>query len=134
MPLNAPRDTIERGRDLLVLRVAAGAKIHAGALVALNAAGFAVPGALSATLKAAGRAEASIDNTGGADGAVSVTVKRGAFRFSNHGADAVDQSSILDDCYIVDDATVAKTHAADSRSRAGKVLDVDVTGVWVEIV
>jgi len=134
MPLNAPRDTIERGRDLLVLRVAAGAKIHAGALVAVNATGFAVPGAVAATLKAAGRAEGSADNTGGADGAISITVKRGAFRFGNHGADAVDQSSLLGDCYILDDATVAKTHATNTRSRAGKVLDVDVNGVWVEIV
>lgn len=133
MPLNAPRNTVERGKDVLVLGLAANAVIYAGALVAVNASGYAVPGSVSATLKAAGRAEESADNTGGANGAVTVTVKRGVFRFGNHGADAVDQSSVLGDCYIVDDATVAKTHATNTRSRAGKVLEVGSTGVWVEI-
>lgn len=132
MALTKPRDTLERSSGLLVLPVAAATTIHQGALVAVNAAGNAVPGSVSATLKGAGRAEVSGDNSGGAAGAVSVTVKRGVFKFKNHGADAVTAADVLGDCFIVDDETVAKTNGANTRSKAGKVLDVEASGVWVE--
>lgn len=131
--LTSSRNTLERGRHLLVAPVAAGVVIHTGALVALNATGFAVPGSVSATLKAAGRAQETADNTGGTAGAIKVEIKRGVFRFKNHAADALAQADTLADCYIVDDQTVAKTHATNTRSRAGKVLEVDDGSVWVEI-
>jgi len=35
------------------------------------------------------------------------------------------------DCYIVDDNTVAKTNGTSTRSRAGKVVDVNANGVFV---
>jgi len=132
MALNKPRDTIERGRDLIVAPVAAATIIYQGALVALSAAGNAVPGSVAATLKAIGRAEETIDNSTGAAGAQSVRVKRGVFRFKNHGADACVQADTLADCFIVDDETVAKTNGGNTRSRAGKILEVEATGVWVE--
>ncbi|CAM5764711.1 hypothetical protein [Bosea minatitlanensis] len=133
MALSKPRDTIERGRDLLVIPVAAATAIFQGALVAVNASGYAVPGSVATTLKAAGRAEETIDNSGGAAGALSVTVKRGVFKFKNSASDACVQASVLSDCFIVDDETVAKTDGSSARSKAGKVLEVEATGVWVEI-
>ncbi len=133
MPLAADRNTPRREGDLLALPVAAGVKIYAGALVAVNAAGYAVPGSTAANLKAAGRAEGQVDNTGGVDGAQTVTVRRGVFKWANAGADPVGQAHVLSDCYIVDDQTVAATDGAGTRSKAGKVLGVDVNGVWVEI-
>lgn len=133
MALSKPRDTIERGRDLLVIPVAASTAIFQGALVAVNAAGYAVPGSVSTTLKAAGRAEETIDNSAGAAGALSVTVKRGVFKFKNSASDACVQANVLGDCFIVDDETVAKTDGASARSKAGKLLEVEATGVWVEI-
>lgn len=132
MALSKARDTIERGRDLLVIPVAAATTIFQGALVAVNAAGYAVPGSVATTLKGAGRAEETVDNSGGAAGALSVTVKRGAFKFKNAAGDACVQADVLADCYIVDDETVAKTNGTNTRSRAGKILDVEATGVWVE--
>lgn len=132
MALSKPRDTIERSGVLISIPVAASAVLFQGALVAVNATGYAVPGAVSATLKGAGRAEVSADNTGGADGAKSVTVKRGVFKFKNHGADAITQADLLADCFIVDDETVAKTNGSNTRSKAGKIVGVEATGVWVE--
>lgn len=133
MALSAPRNTLTKGRDLLVLPVAAATVIHAGALVAANASGLGVPGSVSTTLTAAGRAEESADNSGGAASAISVTVRRGVFLFKNHGADPVVQADVLKDCFIVDDETVAKTNGTNTRSKAGKVVEVEANGVWVEI-
>jgi hypothetical protein len=132
MALNKPRDTIECSGVLLSIPVAANAVLFAGALAAVNATGFATPGAVAATLKGAGRVEATVDNTGGADGAKSVTIKRGVFKFKNHGADAITQADLLADCFIVDDETVAKTNGGNTRSKAGKIVEVEATGVWVE--
>ena len=45
---------------------------------------------------------------------------------------SVQVPDIGKDCFIVDDQTVAKTNGANTRSRAGKVFDVDADGVWVD--
>jgi len=132
MALTKARDTRERGRDLLVLPVAAATTIFQGGLVAVNASGYAVPGSVATTLKGAGRAEETIDNSAGSAGDKSVTIKRGVFKFKNHGADACVQGDTLADCYIVDDETVAKTNGTNTRSKAGKILEVEATGVWVD--
>jgi hypothetical protein len=131
--LNADRNTQARAGEFLVLPVAANAKIYAGALVVVNASGYAAPGSTATGLKAAGRAEEQIDNTGGANGAKNVTVRRGVFKFKNAAADPVGTAHVLGDCYIVDDETVAATDGTGTRSKAGKVLAVDADGVWVEI-
>ena len=133
MPLSNDRNTPYRETQTVVIRVAAGAKIFGGALVAVNAAGFAVPGSVSATLTYVGRAECKADNTGGADGAKSVEVRRDkAFKWINSGADPIGQADLFKTCYIVDDQTVAKTNAASTRSVAGRIVGLDVDGVWVE--
>jgi hypothetical protein len=133
MATTKDRDTWRRPANQLAPRVAANVKINAGALVALTAAGLATPGATATTLTAAGVAEEPCDNTGGAAGAKRVTLSRGVFRFNNLGADAVTEADLLKDCFIVDDDTVAKTNGGATRSRAGKVIDVEAGGVWVEI-
>ena len=133
MALSQPRSTLERGRDILVVPVAANAVIQQGGLVAVSAAGYAAPGAVSTTLKAGGRAEESVDNTGGADGARSVKLKRGVFLFKNAAADPLTIADTLADCFIVDDETVARTNGGNTRSKAGKALEIEANGVWVEI-
>lgn len=134
MALSADRDTPERSGVDFSFPVAAATKIYAGALVCLNAAGNAVPGATSTTLIAVGRADEQVDNTGGAIGDKVVAVRKGVFRFNNSAAgDAITKAEIGDSAYIVDDATVAKTSGTNTRSVAGKIVDVDADGVWVEI-
>lgn len=131
--LTKDRNTPRREGEMMSLPVAANAKIFAGSLIVTNATGYAAPGSTATTLKAAGRAEEYVDNTGGADGAVSVRVRRGVFKLDNSGADPVAQANILSDCYIVDDQTVAATNGGNTRSVAGKVVEVEADGVWVEI-
>ncbi|MGZ8238286.1 MAG: hypothetical protein ACXWTY_10505 [Methylobacter sp.] len=132
MSLNKDRNTPSRDGVEVVHPVAATKKIYVGALAVLNATGYAEPGSTATTLTAIGRAEEQVDNSSGADGALTITVRRGAFRFSNH-ADAVTRTEIGKSCYIVDDQTVAKTDGTGTRSVAGKVIDLDSAGVWVEV-
>lgn len=128
------QETDERVASMREPGVAANAVIWAGALVVLNASGYAAPGSTATTLTAIGRAEQSVDNTGGANGDKSVRVKRGCFRFGNSAAaDEITAADIGNDAYIVDDETVAKTDGGTTRSVAGKIFDVDADGVWVEV-
>ncbi len=117
------------------LPVKAGAKIYAGAIVVLDA-GYAKPAVEATGLTAVGRAEEFVDNSSGADGDETVIVKRGIFRYNNSDVDPVSKADIGNDCYLVDDETVAKTNGdtgtGPTRSVAGRVFDVDDEGVWVE--
>jgi hypothetical protein len=131
--LSNDRNTPYRDGDLISHPVAASKKIYAGALVVLNASGYAEPGKTDATLIAAGRAESQVDNSAGINGAATILVRRGIFRFNNFATDAVTRTEVNKSCYIVDDATVAKTSATNTRSIAGKVVDLDSSGVWVEL-
>lgn len=129
--LTAARPTPSRAGSDIVPGVAANAVIFAGALVCRNAAGFATPGATATTLVALGRAEESV--TGSAtNGEVPVRVRAGVFRWANSAAgDLITIADRGNDCFIVDDQTVAKTNGGNTRSIAGKVVDVDAQGVWV---
>ena len=131
--LTAARDTseISNGARHLILPVKGSTTIYQGALVALDASGYAVPGSKAATLTAAGRAEETVANTG-ADGEVSIRVARGVFVFDNAtDAGKLTAAHVLKPCYIADDQTVTAT--ADGASVAGLVIRVDDSGVAVEL-
>ena len=134
MSLSKERNTPAMEGGLLELPAAANAKVYAGGIGVVNASGYATKGSAATTLKAVGRIEESVDNTGGADGATTIKIRRGVFKFKNSATDAVTRASIMGDCYIEDDETVAAT-AGDpvSKSKAGKVISIDSDGVWVEI-
>lgn len=132
--LSADRNTPERDGKIYRYAVGAAATIYAGALVALDATGYVVPGSTATTLTAVGRAEDYVDNSAGADGDATVDVRRGVFRFVNSAAgDEITAADIGGTAYIVDDQTVAKTDGTATRSVAGTIRDVDPLGVWVEI-
>jgi len=132
--LTAERDTAERSGDLLKLAVAAAVVMFAGSLAAINASGYATPGATATTIKGAGRVKETVDNSDGAAGDVNVEIEKGIFRFANSAdTDEITAADIGNDCYIVDDQTVAKTSGTSTRSVAGKVFDVDALGVWVDL-
>ncbi|MBI1262957.1 MAG: hypothetical protein GC184_14665 [Rhizobiales bacterium] len=133
MPLTADRDTAAREGSGVSHPVKAATKIFAGALVCLDAAGWAVPGSAATTLKAVGRAEERVDNSAGANGDLTIQIKRGVFRFKNSGTDAIDRSDIGATAYVQDDETVAATDGTGTLSAAGKIIDLDAAGVWVEI-
>ncbi len=134
----AERKTNQRSGVLIGLLVAAATLIEKGKLVCVNAAGYAVEGSTATGLTAMGRAEETVDNSAGANGALTAEVQRGVFLLGNSATDAVDQSCIGKTVYIEDDQTVAKTDGAAgedpaTKSAAGKCLGVDSDGVWVEI-
>ena len=132
--LTNARDTAEimDGGRQLVLPVKAKTVIYQGALVALDADGFAIPGKKAAGLTAAGRAEETVENTG-SDGELVIRVTRGVFIYSNTStaANQVTAAHVLKPCYIQDDQTV--TALVTGASVAGLVVRVDENGVAVEI-
>lgn len=104
---------------------------YRGGIVCISGStGRLVKGATATGLIAVGRCEEDVLT----DGATTKKVKArsGIFRFGNSAAaDEIAADDIGKDCYIVDDQTVALTHDTNTRSLAGKVYDVDATGVWV---
>lgn len=131
--LTQDRNTPRRLSEDFEFPLAAATKIYAGSLVCLNSGGYLTKGAVATTLKAVGVAQASADNTAGANGAIRGKVQRGCFKFANSSAgDLIALTEVGADCYIVDDQTVAKTNGGATRSVAGKVRDVESDGVWVD--
>ena len=114
--------------------VAASGVIYTGALVCLNAAGDAVPGSTATTLTARGLCIEGVNNSSGDAGDEHVNTRKGVFNFKNSAAtDEVTRAHIGDVAYIVDDETVAATDGTATRSAAGRIVDVDSDGVWVDI-
>ncbi len=133
MALTADRNTPLMDGERISVPVAANAKIYAGGIVVANAGGYAAPGSTATGLTYLGRADEAVDNTGGANGAKSVQVRRGkAFKFANSATDAVTQAELGKTCYIEDDETVAKTDGTGTRSACGIVVGVESDGIWVE--
>jgi len=132
--LTEERNTGRRSGDVVTLPAAAAKKFYAGSLVARDSSGNATPGAVSTTILGVGRCRETVDNTAGSAGAVSVPIEKGIFRFANSTAgDLIATADIGNNCYIVDDQTVAKTNGTSTRSVAGKIHDVDAQGVWVDL-
>jgi hypothetical protein len=129
----AHRDTIKRNGEQVSHPMAAATLIYGGTIVCLNASGLAVRGAVSTTLKAVGVAETTVDNSAGAASALNVPIEKdGWYRFNNSAAgDQIVLADVGNDCFIVDDNTVAKTNGTSTRSVAGVVRDVDTQGVWI---
>lgn len=131
--LTQDRNTPKKDGKLIAVPLAAGVKAIAGGIAVANATGFGKPGATAATLAYLGRFEETVDNTSGADGAVSALVSRGhAFKWANSSADPVTQASLGQVAYIVDDQTVAATSGTNTRSAAGVVIGIESDGVWIE--
>jgi hypothetical protein len=132
MALTADRNTPARDGNQLSVPVEAATKIYAGSLVAVNAAGNAVPAADAAGLTVLGMAEGQVDNSAGAAGDRRVSVRRRrTFKFANSAANALTAADVGGDALVEADDIVAKV--STNGIVAGKVIEVDATGVWVEI-
>lgn len=132
--LTADRNTPQAIGDVEEHPMAASARIFAGALVCLTAAGWATRGDEEAAYLTVGRADEHVDNTGGANGAKRIKVRKGVFRFANSAAaDAITRAEIGQPAYVADDETVAKTSDDGGRPIAGFIVEVDDQGVWIRI-
>ena len=123
--LSANRDTREIVGALVGLTVKANTTIYAGALVAVDATGYAVPASDTAGLKVLGRAEH------GAAAGEPLLVKRGTFLFGNKSGDLLTAAHIGGYCYVADDETVQAT-ANNNAIIAGVVRGVTTDGVYVD--
>lgn len=130
--------TAELGDDAVIKKLAvpvkASTKIYAGSLVVLDA-GYAAPMRAATGLIAWGMALRTVDNTSGSAGALTVEVERGTHKWGNSASgDLIAQANVGAQVYGVDDQTVALTSASSTRSIAGRVVQVDADGVWVETI
>jgi hypothetical protein len=112
--------------------VAAGAKIYAGSLTCVNAQGFAAPAADGSGLTFMGVAMEQVDNSGGADGAKVVRLRRtGAFEFD---AGSITQAMVGAAVYAVDDHTFDDTAGVTNHVRVGVLVKFEsATRGWVDI-
>ncbi|GAC1536356.1 MAG: hypothetical protein NVS3B10_00210 [Polyangiales bacterium] len=118
---------------LLSIPVEANTSIFAGSMVAVNAAGRAVPASAAAGLQIVGLCDRQALNTTaagfGTAGAINVLVRRGGFYLNaGAGVDAIAQANLLSVCYASDDNTVNLTDAGGTRPPAGVVFDIRSDG------
>jgi hypothetical protein len=118
-----------RGRTIRV-PVAGGVRIWNGSQVAANAAGFLVPAEDAPGLTVLGRAEEAADNRFGADGALSIHVAKGVFKWATDPTSPVTQARAGRPVFALDDQTVV---AASVNAVVAGILDeIDPDGeVWV---
>lgn len=135
--LTKARDT-KRGASAVFpekfdLPVAAATTIYQGGIVCVNSSNLAVPATATTGLRAVGRAEATVDNSAGLAGALTVPVTSTVLVYANSGGgDQITTSHQPGrSLYLVDDQTVALTSNSGARSFAGKLVKVDSLGVHV---
>ena len=125
------RNTKRRNADRVSGLVNSGATIYTGTLVTrLASGGNLVPGGTASAGVVVGVAEETVVG----DGVKTLEYSRGCFQFANSASgDLIAAGDIGATCYIVDNDTVAKTDNSAARKAAGKIIDVDAGGVWVEV-
>lgn len=105
--------------------VKANTKIDVGAIVCVDASGFALEATEAADLVSVGRACESVDNTGGANGDQKINCEPGTFLLLNStGQDAISMADFLKEVFFVDGGRVAKTDGGGKRSKAGKCVGI----------
>lgn len=128
----APFAAAERPSGFVSAGVAAATKIYAGTLVALNAAGTAIPAADTASTRVIGRAEVTADNTDGSASDINVSIKRGVFKYDNSATNPVTIASLGLAVYVEDDTTVAVAAGPTNDIKAGICVGVESDGVWID--
>ncbi len=121
------RNTERTEGKLLNVGVAGGVTLEAGKMAAVNVDGYAIEAADTTSVSVVlGRIEDRIDNSDGADGAESVDIRRGVFKWDNDGLTLPGQLA-----YVKDDETVSNS-TGTAMNHVGHTLNVETDGVWVE--
>ena len=148
--LSNSRNTPEMadGGRMRVFPVEANTNIYLGGIVALNAAGNAVPASATTTVanaqRVVGRAEyvkngipgQNAINNPGAASAISITARKGVFLYATDGSVGAAQLGL--NCFALDDNTVTALDRASGATvqqyaAAGQVVAIDPSGqVWVD--
>jgi len=113
--------------------VAASQKIFGGAMVCVNAAGFALEGSDTAGLIFQGIAMNQVDNSAGANGDKSVVLRRRGLVMVTMGT-AITQANVGDNVFLVDDQTVDLTANVTNAIFCGIIAKyVSSTIAWIDI-
>jgi hypothetical protein len=148
--LTSSRNTPEMadGGRIRVVNVEANTTIYLGSMVAIDAAGNAVPASATTTTanaqKVIGRGEYVVNgipaqnavNNPGAAGAIQIAVRKGVFMYSQDNS--ITAASVGSPCFALDDNNVTATDRASGASVqqyavAGQVVAIDPSGeVWVD--
>lgn len=113
----------------LELPVKAGEEMLEATIAVVNESGYAETATKAESLLVAGCVQKYVDNRNGADGAATVTVRRGAFVWENDGS--INATDVLKPCYIAGPTSVTITESG--ASPAGIILAVDADGVTVDM-
>jgi hypothetical protein len=130
--LSEDRATSYREGIEIDIPVKATTKIYAGSMVCVGGAdGYAIPAADASGNIFMGVAMEQADNSSGANGAISVRVRRtGAFEFA---ASSITQAMVGDLMYVVDDQTFDETDPGNSVVCGRLVKYVSATKGWIDI-
>lgn len=129
--LTKDRQTEKKNIGLKSYPVAASTKIYAGSLVAVNASGYAVPAADAAGLKVVGVAKSQVDNSSGANGALTVNVESDILARFN--ASSITQAMVGQVMYVVDDNTFDDAVGTNG-IKAGRLAEfISTTEGWIEV-
>jgi len=113
-------------------KVAASTKIYAGSSVCLNASGYAIPAADTAGFIFLGVAQEYVDNSSGANGDLTVKVRRKGVHFLAASGMAI--TNIGTAVYVVDDQTVGLAATTTNDIPCGTIAEfVSSTSVGVDI-
>lgn len=106
-------------------------KVYAGGLAMIDSAGFLIAAADAASGKVVGVLKNTVDNTGGADGALWGNVEEGLFLLK---ATSITQAMVGQMMYVVDDETFDDT-GGTNYVKAGRLLEyVSTTSGWIFVV
>lgn len=135
--LTAFRDTQERASGFAQLHAEVGldsTQFYRGGIVVLEvSSGKFKKGLTAATGAIVAIGCCQEDRLTGTSNTRKISVRSGIFKYLNStSADLIDATKIGQDCFIVDDQTVALTSNTGARCRAGEIHGVDADGgVWV---
>ena len=103
-------------------------KIWNGTMVCVDANGWAIPAADTAGISSVmGRAQATVDSAGLADGVASVEASVGLYEYDNPaGANQLTQVDVGKLAFVLTDHEVIRTGGTVNARVAGRVVSVDV--------
>lgn len=116
--------------------VAASTVIYAGAMVCIDADGYAIPAADTAGISdVVGIATAKQDNSSGSDGDIDVVVEYGGAFLLDSVTVEVVQANVGRDAVVTDDQTITDAAAGTNDIVVGRILSFDSANeqCWVNI-
>jgi hypothetical protein len=133
--LSADKELSFRGEPSITLYKAGVDILYKGSFIMIDATGYAVAGADTASCRYVGICVEQCDNSGGSAGDIEVKVETGAMgREAKVALTSVDQADVGTHLVISDDQTLADLGSATNDVIAGKLIEyISATEGWVSV-